>query len=69
MLVHLRAGLRMDFAVINTRSLLGVGQWFRSQVHGSKAGAAASAASSLKSQTRLWQNALDKLIKSYENLD
>ena len=69
MLDHLRAGLRMDFAVINTRSLQGVGQWFRSQVHGSKEGAAASAASSLKAQTKLWQNALNKLIKTYEELD
>lgn len=69
MLDHLRAGLRMDFAVINTRSLQGVGQWFRSQVNGSKDNAANSAASSLKAQTRLWEKALEKLIKTYENLD
>ena len=69
MLDHLRAGLRMDFAVINTRSLQGVGQWFRSQVNGSKDNAANSAASSLKAQTKLWEKALEKLIKTYENLD
>ena len=68
MLDHLRAGLRMDFATINTRSLLSAGQWFRNQVNGSKASAANSAASSLKAQTRVWQNALEKLIDTYEGL-
>jgi hypothetical protein len=68
MLDHLRAGLRMDFATINTRSLMGAGQWFRNQVNGSKASAANSAASSIKAQTRVWENALDKLIQAYENL-
>ena len=68
MLDHLRAGLRMDFATLNTRSLLSAGQWFRNQVNGSKANAANSAASSLKAQTRVWQNALEKLIDAYEGL-
>lgn len=68
MLDHLRAGLRMDFATINTRSLQSAGQWFRNQVNGSKASAANSAASSIKAQTRVWQNALDKLIATYEGL-
>ena len=68
MLDHLRAGLRMDFATINTRSLQNAGQWFRNQVNGSKASAASSAASSIKAQTRVWQNALEKLIEAYEKL-
>ena len=68
MLDHLRAGLRMDFATINTRSLMGAGQWFRNQVNGSKASAANAAASSIKAQTRVWENALEKLIAAYENL-
>ena len=68
MLDHLRAGLRMDFATLNSRSLQGAGQWFRNQVNGSKASAASSAASSIKAQTRVWENALDKLIDAYENL-
>ncbi|MBQ7322656.1 MAG: hypothetical protein IJW99_11210 [Clostridia bacterium] len=68
MLDHLRAGLRMDFATINTRSLAGAGQWFRNQVNGSKASAANGAASSLKAQTRVWENALKKLVDSYEKL-
>ena len=68
MLDHLRAGLRMDFATINTRSLQSAGQWFRNQVNGGKSSAANGAASSLKAQTRIWENALEKLISAYENM-
>ncbi|MBQ8718374.1 MAG: hypothetical protein IJY66_03835 [Clostridia bacterium] len=36
MLDHLRAGLRMDFATINTRSLQSAGYWFRNLMSSSK---------------------------------
>ena len=68
MLDHLRAGLRMDFATINTLSLNSAGHWFRNTVNSGKESAAASAASSLKAQTRVWEKALEKFIASYEGL-
>lgn len=68
MLDHLRAGLRMDFATINTLSLQGAGQWFRNTVNSGKSSAANQAASSLKAQKNIWNKALEKFIASYESL-
>ena len=68
MLDHLRAGLRMDFATINTLSLQGAGQWFRNTVNTGKSSAANQAASSLKAQKNIWNKALEKFIASYESL-
>ena len=68
MLDHLRAGLRMDFATINTLSLNSAGHWFRNTLNTGKAGAVNSAASSLKAQTRVWEKALEKFIAAYEGL-
>jgi len=68
MLDHLRAGLRMDFATINTLSLQDPGRWFRNQVHGSKENAANSAASSIKANTKVWEKALERFVAAYEKL-
>lgn len=68
MLDHLRAGLRMDFATINTLGLNDVGRWFRGQIHSNKDNAVNAAASSLKAQTRVWTKALEKFISAYESL-
>ena len=68
MLDHLRAGLRMDFATINTLSLNSAGHWFRNTLNTSKNGAANAAASSLKAQTRVWEKALEKFVAAYDAL-
>lgn len=68
MLDHLRAGLRMDFATINTLSLNSAGHWFRNTLHSNKNSAANAAASSLKAQTRVWEKALDKFVAAYDAL-
>lgn len=68
MLDHLRAGLRMDFATINTLSLQDPGRWFRNHVHGSKSSAANAAASSIKAQTKIWEKALERFVAAYEAL-
>ena len=68
MLDHLRAGLRMDFATINTLSLNSAGHWFRNTVNSGKESAANAAASSLKAQTRVWEKALEKFVAAYESL-
>lgn len=68
MLDHLRAGLRMDFATINTRSLQSAGYWFRNLLSTSKESAANVAASSLQAQKNVWSKALDKFIDSYDSL-
>ena len=68
MLDYLRAGLRMDFATINTLSLNSAGHWFRNLLNSSKESSVNAAASGLKAQTRVWEKALEKFVTAYESL-
>lgn len=65
MLEICRAGLRMDFATVNTLSLNDSGRWFRNTMHGAKENAGANAAVRLKLFSRTIGSYLDSFVSSY----
>jgi len=61
-----REGLRMDFATINTRSLNGAGQLFRTIMSSGK-DATSSVSATTKGQFKMIKTSLDKFLTSYGN--
>ncbi len=68
MLDHLREGISLDFATVNTLSLGDCGRWFRNTLSNSKGNAANVASSTLKMTSNVWKKSLVRFLEDYEKL-
>lgn len=69
MLDYLRDGLTFDFATINTLSLQSAGFFTRDTLSQYQGDAASRVASTIAIRQKMYRTALDKLIKTYEEMD